>query len=458
MTSARRARDAEAVQRAKADNQRDKAIAAEARTRTIDSFLTNDLLTQAEPPNNAVGDKVTLLEVLDRAAEKVGTRFTNRPELEEYLRWTIANIYHSLASWDKAESQTRSLLDSARKLDPRSAETYKYQGFLAHILWHRGRRDAEVLEMAETAVKGLQRTRGPDDLDTQSAINNLALAYDSAGRLPEAIALLERVRDVSIAKLGPDPINTLIVLANFAAFYKEANQLDKSVPLFEDVLKRREAKLGRQDLATQRTAATLGVAYKDVGRLKDAIPLLEDVYQSAKRFPELRWVDDPLIDAYQKAGENAKLADLLQEQLPEARKALPKDSPQLAGRLAQTGMTFLQLKKWTEADPLLRECLTIREKTQPDVWSTFNTQSLLGAALLGQKKYGEAEPLLWKGFEGMKQREKTIPPPAITRLPEAIDRLVELFTATDKPNEVKTWQAERAKYPAAQAPPPGEKK
>ena len=61
------------------------------------------------------------------------------------------------------------------------------------------------------------------------------------------------------------------------------------------------------------------------------------------------------------------------------------------------------------------------------------------------------------GYEGMKQREKTIPPQASTRIPEALDRLIELYTATNKPDEVKKWQAERAKYPEA-APPPGEKK
>ena len=164
-----------------------------------------------------------------------------------------------------------------------------------------------------------------------------------------------------------------------------------------------------------------------------------------------------MIDAYTKAGETAKLADLLREQLPEARKTLPRDSPQLAGLLAQIGMSLLQQKQWAEAEPLLRESLAICEKTQPDVWSTFNTQSLLGGALLGRKKYAEAEPLLLAGYEGMKQREKTIPPQAVSRIVDALDRLIELSTATNKAEEVKKWQSERAKYPEA-APPHGEKK
>jgi hypothetical protein len=33
------------------------------------------------------------------------------------------------------------------------------------------------------------------------------------------------------------------------------------------------------------------------------------------------------------------------------------------------------------------------------------------------------------------------------RIPEALDRLIKLYTATDKLDEVKKWRAERAKYP-----------
>ncbi len=51
----------------------------------------------------------------------------------------------------------------------------------------------------------------------------------------------------------------------------------------------------------------------------------------------------------------------------------------------------------------------------------------------------------------MKQREKTTPPQAASRIPEALGRLIELYTATNKPDEAKKWQAERAKYPAEKA-------
>ena len=187
------------------------------------------------------------------------------------------------------------------------------------------------------AIALLERVRdatiaklGPDHPDTLTTLNNLAAAYQAAGKLPEAIALFERVRDAQIAKLGPDHPDTLNTLNNLAAAYWSAKQLDKSVPLFEDVLKRQEAKLGRQHPDTQMTVANLGVNYKDSGRLDEAIPLLEEAYHASGKFPNLRWVGAQLLDAYAKAGRSAEAAKLVQELLADARKTSPKDSPQLA--------------------------------------------------------------------------------------------------------------------------------
>jgi eukaryotic-like serine/threonine-protein kinase len=191
------------------------------------------------------------------------------------------------------------------------------------------------------------------------------------------------------------------------------------------------------------------VCYNIAGRPQDGIPLLEEAYRASRKYRSLSGVGPKLCSAYMNAGESAKLINLLEEQLPESRKTLPKDSLELANSLVQLGWGLMEQGRWSEAEPLLREGLTIREKTQPDAWTTFNARSYLGRSLLGQKRYADAEPLLLSGYEGMKQREKTIPPEGITKIPEAVDRLIELYTATNKPDEVKKWQVERAKYPAA---------
>jgi eukaryotic-like serine/threonine-protein kinase len=111
---------------------------------------------------------------------------------------------------------------------------------------------------------------------------------------------------------------------------------------------------------------------------------------------------------------------------------------------------LLQAKAFAEAEPLLRECLAILEKTQPDAWTTFNTKSLLGGSLLGQKMYANAEPLLLAGDEGGKQREAKIPANGKVRLPEAVERLVQLYEATGKKDEAAKWRKELEAIKAAQ--------
>jgi tetratricopeptide (TPR) repeat protein len=259
------------------------------------------------------------------------------------------------------------------------------------------------------------------------------------------------------AKLGPDHPKTIAFMHNLAAIYLSAKQLDKSIPLSEDVLKRREAKLGRQHPNTQSTVALLGRTYKEAGRLTEAIPLLEEAYNASRKLLNLRWIVPQLLDAYMKAGKPAEAKKVIQEELTNARKTLPNESPQLAVSLAQCGMVYLHLKAYDDAEPILREALTIREKKDPEAWITFYSQLMLGGALFGQKKYADAEPLLLKGYAGMKQREEKIPPQAKIRLVQAADQLIELYTVTQKPDEVKKWQEVKAKV-AKPAPRPDEKK
>jgi hypothetical protein len=54
--------------------------------------------------------------------------------------------------------------------------------------------------------------------------------------------------------------------------------------------------------------------------------------------------------------------------------------------------------------------------------------------------------MLLKGYDGMKQREKTIPPQAKVRLPEAVERLVQLYEATGKKDEAAKWRTEQERY------------
>ena len=91
--------------------------------------------------------------------------------------------------------------------------------------------------------------------------------------------------------------------------------------------------------------------------------------------------------------------------LASRRKAQQPDSPLLAEDLAALGHDLLKKSRWSEAEPLLREAVMIRERATPDDWQRYDATSLLGGSLLGQGRYVEAEPLIVAGYEGIKARE-----------------------------------------------------
>jgi len=110
---------------------------------------------------------------------------------------------------------------------------------------------------------------------------------------------------------------------------------------------------------------------------------------------------------------------------------------------------LLAQKKPDEAELKLRECLTIRQSIQSDDWTTFDTKSMLGEALLEQKKYAEAEPLLLSGYEGLKQHEARIPSQDKARFSKALECLVQLYEDWGKKDKAAQWRKELETVEAA---------
>jgi eukaryotic-like serine/threonine-protein kinase len=290
-------------------------------------------------------------------------------------------------------------------------------------------------------ARGLARL-GPEVVTMLTRVEILTAGFLAAGKLDPARVLAEETLRLRKAKLGPDHRDTLRNMDCLGVAYWRKGLLDKSIPIFEDALRLREAKLGRRHPDTLLSVMNLGVNYKDAGRLAEALPLLEEAYQASKETPSMRMAAAPLLDCYQRAGKREEAVSLAKELVAGARRDLPKDSPPLAAKLATLGRSLLQAKAFAEAEPILREALAIRQKGQPEDWSTFNAQSLLGGALLGQKNYADAESPLLVGYRGMKEREAKIPPDAKIRLTEALEQLVQLYDAWEKKDEAAKWRKE----------------
>jgi hypothetical protein len=199
-------------------------------------------------------------------------------------------------------------------------------------------------------------------------------------------------------------------------------------------------------LAEAAVREMLGLGYLNVGEAARAIQqeeralALREATQGTMH-PDTAACRNQLAVAYRLANRTTEAARLFDRK---------PNSPTHAAALAASAVILIGEKKPAEAELKLRECLTIRRKIQPDDWTTFETESMLGEALLDQKKYAEAEPRLLSGYEGLKLREATIPPQDKSRITKVVERLVKLYEAWDKKDKAMKW---RVLLPATESAP-----
>jgi serine/threonine protein kinase/lipopolysaccharide biosynthesis regulator YciM len=309
-----------------------------------------------------------------------------------------------------------------------------------------------------TALKLYERrmtANGPDDENTLYSENLLGRAYQQSGKFDRA----ERVYRELVAKRerinGRDNAETFPAVFNLALALTSQKKMDEGLPLMERAVAGTVKHRGADSPEARSTTVSLALNYLEANKPDRAVPLLEQVCRAAKDAASLNFARRALADAYAQVGRTDEALALIKEQVTAVRKS---NAPVHGDDLVRVGSVLLRLRAWAEAEPVLREGLALHEKAQPGTWRAFSTKSQLGHALLGLKMYDKAEPLLLAGYEGLAKTEATIPPLDRYHLADAADRLIELYTILNRPDELKKWLAERAKYPLELAPLPRRKK
>jgi tetratricopeptide (TPR) repeat protein len=192
-----------------------------------------------------------------------------------------------------------------------------------------------------------------------------------------------------------------------------------------------------------KTMNNLALAYRDCGRLPEALTLYEETLTRSRtklgpNHPFTLQVTKNLAAAYQAAGRLSEALPLFEAALKGRQAQLGPDHPDTLDSMSQFARACLVANP-AQAETLLLQALAILDKKFPDGWQSFETRSLLGASLLGQKKYAQAEPFLLQGYEGMKAREAKIPALNKRNLHEAGTRIVTLYNAWGKADKVEEW-------------------
>ncbi|HSQ55325.1 MAG TPA: tetratricopeptide repeat protein, partial [Gemmata sp.] len=298
---------------------------------------------------------------------------------------------------------------------------------------------------------------GRNDPLTLLAMSNLSGCYRELCQFEKALPLDRDVLERTKERFGPTSPAAAEAMHSLATLYWSMQDLDKSIPLFEEALSIQRQHHGEPHPTTLQTLANLASNHHSAEHHAKAAQCADeflDIYWKMKPQDRhhLAWFLRTAGSIYDDAGAPKRAEEVLRRAVAECRNLDGKASSTTTSALASLGLHLLKQKRWDDAEPILRECLTIREEKQPDSWLTFNTKSMLGGAFLGQKKFDEAVPLLLDGYEGMKKREgKGLPGSADpnsqrTRIVESLERLVMLYDAWDKKEEADKWRKELQAY------------
>ena len=257
----------------------------------------------------------------------------------------------------------------------------------------------EAIPLYEQVLADRVRVLGDDHPHTLTSRNNLAYAYESAGRLDEAIPLYEQVLADSVRVLGDDHPHTLTSRNNLAAAYQAAGRLGEASTLYEQVLADRVRVLGDDHPQTLASRNNLAGAYESAGRLGEAIPLFEEVLADRVRVlgddhPQTLTSRNNLAYAYESAGRLGEAIPLLEEVAADSARVLGEDHPDTLTSRNNLAGAYESAGRLGEAIPLYEEVLAdsvrVLGADHPDTLASRNN---LAYAYQAAGRLGEAIPL-----------------------------------------------------------------
>lgn len=305
----------------------------------------------------------------------------------------LATEYEAQRKHAESESTQLQVLETLKTaFPPEHPEILTQMDTVAQVYDNHGRHaDATKLRQETLAVR--QRLLGSSDVKTLRSMQQLAASLDADGRHDQALALQRETYETMKTAYGPGDPDVLAQMHAIAIMHDRHGDHAEAEKMYLELLQIQQRVLGVEHPETLTTMSDLAATHRHAGRLEEA----EGLYRQV---------------------------------LEQQRKRQPEDTPAVASAAANLGDLWLQTGKWPEAESLLRDCLEQCRKIQPEHWLRFNAESLLGGALLHQKKFAEAGPLLRSGYEGLNARADKLPAQARACLRAAIERLAQFNQAT----------------------------
>jgi tetratricopeptide (TPR) repeat protein/predicted Ser/Thr protein kinase len=358
-------------------------------------------------------------------------------------------VYWRRGKFAQAETLLAQALGIRRRVSgPDDRRTLWLMLNLAGVYDHEGKYDrAEALDQETLAIQ--RRVLGPEHPDTLITMNNLGVIYFKQGKYAQAEALDAQTLDTRRRLLGREHIDTLMSMTNLANTYAFQGKYAEAEALESETFETQSRVLGPEHSETMMSLGNLADTYELRGKHAQAAELLNRALQITRRVlgPDHPDTLNNLADLgfmYERQGKHAAAESYVSQALVGRRRALGPSHPDTLSSVADLAQVYHSEGKFAKSETLAREAVDFMRKAQPDDWQRFRAESLVGAALAGQKRFDEAEPLLLQGYRGMADRKDRMGPPNQYYLDCASEWMATLYEAWGRPDKASQWRQIRA--------------
>lgn len=339
--------------------------AVEARRAEATVHFLEGLFTSADP-RSARGRIPDARELLRRGSERLESELEGQSFVRARLLATLGGIHTELGLYDEARPLLEEALALSRKLEgahhSEIAAILIRLGALAH---HSGQGDA--LAYFREAQSILEKSGHGDSPEAADLLNKLGAALGARGRFDEAEAMLRQSLALHERLFGADDLRVAKILHNLSGIAYYRKDYPAAEPLILRALTIRQAALPRDDPELAGSREVLALLRRDQGRLEEAAVLLEELAAGTERVygPDHPHLARTLLNlglVRADLGEGPAARGLLERAVSITRQALAPDHPQRIRALAALAEHHWKQGGKAEAEPLLRELLTLRDQ------------------------------------------------------------------------------------------------
>lgn len=373
------------------------AVAAE----RVSEFLVD--LFKVSDPETARGETITVREVLDEGARRVGQELEGQPAVRARLMDTIGRVYQNLGLFAEARPLLTDALDLRRgSLGETSREAVES---LAHVAWleeEGGDYDAAEPLYREALAIEVARN-GEEHARVAAAKNNLALLLYRKGEHEAAETLHREALATRRRLLAPDDPALADSLSNLGLLVERTGDAKQAEALHREALAVRRAAFGE-------THPHVAISLDNLGRslhVQERMPEAEAEFERAlemrralfgEAHAEVAESLNNLASVRFLQGDLAGAEEMFREVVAIDRRRLGLDHPDTATSTNNLAFVMMQQSRYEGAEELYREGLeTLRAALSAEHWLVGLTESNLGECLFLQGRHAEAQALLAAG-------------------------------------------------------------